>query len=111
MKLWVMAMLGLTTGVFIAAASTLRLYVGGGPLYALFGALCLYVTGNLMMVPLMRETGLGLTVSVLSVTQLLLVNLIAFIVYGEKLGAMQLSGMMLGTVAIALMLWPSQGGA
>ncbi len=106
MKLWVILMLCLTTGIFIAAASTLRLCVGGAPVYALIGALCLYVTGNLMMVPLMRETGLGLTVSVLSVTQLLLVNVIAFAVYGERLGWLQLSGMALGTVAIALMLWP-----
>ncbi len=111
MKLWVILMLGVTTGIFIAAASTLRLYAGGAPLYTLLGALALYVTGNVLVVPLMRETGLGLTISILSVTQLLLVNLIAFTVYGEKIGSMQLSGIALGTIAIALMLWPSKGAA
>lgn len=111
MKLWVFAMLVASTAVFVTAASMLRLYAGGGTRYALATALGLYVVGNLMVVPLMRESGLGLTISVLSVTQLILVNLIAFTVYGERLGTMQLSGIALGTLAIALMLWPSQGAA
>lgn len=111
MKLWVLLMLGVTTGIFIAAASTLKLYAGGAPFYTLLGALTLYVVGNILVVPLMRESGLGVTVSILSVTQLLLVNLIAFFVYGEKISPTQLSGVALGTLAIMLMLWPSQGGA
>lgn len=111
MKLWVILMLGLTTGIFIAAASTLKLYAGGAPFYMLLAALALYVTGNVLVVPLMRESGLGVTVSILSVTQLLLVNVIAFLFYGEKISPTQLSGIALGTLAIALMLWPSQGGA
>lgn len=108
MKLWVILMLGLTTGIFIAAASTLKLYAGGAPFYTLLVALALYVTGNILVVPLMRESGLGVTVSILSVTQLLLVNVIAFTVYGEKISPPQLAGVALGTLAIALMLWPAK---
>jgi multidrug transporter EmrE-like cation transporter len=110
-KLWVIMMLCLTTGIFIAAASTLKLYAGGAPFYTLIVALALYVIGNVLVVPLMRESGLGVTISILSVTQLLLVNVIAFSVYGEKIGRLQLSGILLGIVAIALMLWPTKQGA
>jgi glucose uptake protein len=111
MKLWVILMLALTTGIFIAAASTLKFYAGGAPFYTLILALVLYVIGNVLVVPLMRESGLGITVSILSVTQLLLVNVIAFAVYGEKLSRLQLSGILLGIVAITLMLWPVKEGA
>ena len=53
--------------VFIAANSTLRAYAGGGAVWVLAVALAMFCLGNLMMVRLMRESGLALAISVSSV--------------------------------------------
>jgi len=66
----------------------------------------LYCVGNLMMVKLMREGGLGLAISVSAIAQLLLINVIAFAVFGEKLTPQQLAGVGLGVAAMVLMLVP-----
>jgi len=45
------------------------------------------------------------------VAQLLLINVIAFVVFGERLTLMQMAGVALGIVSMALMLLPLQGKA
>nr|WP_316655477.1 hypothetical protein [uncultured Gellertiella sp.] len=108
MKLQTILMLGVTTVIFVSASSVLRAYAGGAALWVLLLALALYVSGNVLVVPLMREGGLGITISILSVTQLLTINLLAWLIYSERLTPIQMAGMGLGVVAMVLMLWPKE---
>ncbi|KQT66258.1 MULTISPECIES: hypothetical protein [unclassified Aureimonas] len=101
-SLWLLA----TIPVFLAAASMSRFYVATDKLWAVGVMLVLYAVGNLMMVRLMRESGLAVAISVSSIAQLVLVNLVAFLVFDERLPPMQLAGMALGTVGLVLMMWP-----
>ncbi|KQT45200.1 hypothetical protein ASG43_13000 [Aureimonas sp. Leaf454] len=101
-SLWLLA----TIPVFLAAASMSRFYVATNKLWAIALMLALYGIGNLMMVRLMRESGLAVAISVSSIAQLVLVNLVAFTVFGERVPPMQLAGMALGTLGLVLMMWP-----
>lgn len=101
-SLWLLA----TIPVFLAAASLSRLYVANNAPWILAAMLALYCIGNLMMVRLMRESGLAVAISVSSIAQLLLVNLVAFLAFGERLPPLQLVGMALGLSGLVLMMWP-----
>ncbi|MDX3927077.1 MAG: hypothetical protein QHC90_14880 [Shinella sp.] len=103
--LWLFA----STGVFIAAGSSSRAYVGSSNILFLALAMGLYIVGNLMMLRLIREGGLGLAVSLSVVTQLVLVNIIAFLFFGERMNTTQLAGVALGILSMGLMLMPSAG--
>ncbi|WP_430251236.1 hypothetical protein [Neorhizobium sp. DAR64860/K0K1] len=91
---------------FLAAATASRAYIASSNILLLLLSLVLYCVGNLMMVKLMREGGLGLAISVSAIAQLLLINVIAFAVFGEKLTPQQLAGVGLGVAAMVLMLVP-----
>jgi small multidrug resistance pump len=91
---------------FIAANSVLRAYAGSGQWATLALALGCFLVGNLMMVRLMRESGLALAVAISSVVQLVALALIGVLWFGERLTGMQTAGVMLGIVAVALIAWP-----
>ena len=95
------------TAVFIGAATSSRAYVGTSNILFLLLSMALYIVGNLMMLKLMREGGLGLAISLSAITQLLMINVIAFIFFGERLNVTQLAGVGLGVVAMGLMLMPT----
>lgn len=95
------------TAVFITAASTSRVYVHTTNVLYLLLSMTLYVIGNLMMLRLMREGGLGLAISLSAITQLLVINVIAFAFFGERLSNTQLAGVGLGILAMGLMLLPA----
>ncbi len=98
-------------GVFVLANSVLRAYAASAHWPTLLLALALFTGGNLMMVRLMRESGLALAISVSSVVQLVLISLVAVLWFGERPTALQIAGMALGVVAVALIAWPSGGRA
>ena len=52
-----------------------------------------------------------LAISASAVVQLVLVNVIAFVVFGERLTFTQMAGVALGIVAMALMMLPASGRA
>ncbi|GES46623.1 hypothetical protein RsS62_58750 [Rhizobium dioscoreae] len=97
--------------IFIGGATASRAYIANNNMLVLILSLALYCVGNLMMVRLMREGGLGLAISASSIAQLVVVNVIAFIVFGERLSLQQLAGVGLGIIAMILMLLPAQGRA
>ena len=97
--------------VFITANAVLKSYAEMGQIAVLIGALALFCLGNLMMVRVMRESGLGVAVAISSVVQLVLIGVVAYAVFGERPTAMQLTGMALGVVAVALIAWPAGGRA
>ncbi|WP_117191674.1 hypothetical protein [Rhizobium terrae] len=92
--------------VFLSAATASRAYIASSNIVLLVFSLLLYCVGNLMMVRLMREGGLGLAISASAIAQLLLVNIIAFFMFGERLSTTQLAGVGLGVAAMILMLFP-----
>lgn len=94
--------------VFLSGATASRAYITSNNILLLIFSLALYCVGNLMMVKLMREGGLGLAISASAVAQLVLINVIAFTVFGERPSMMQLAGVGLGVVAMVLMLFPVQ---
>jgi Putative glucose uptake permease len=95
--------------IFLAAGSILRHYVDRPSVWLLAGALVLYSAGNLMMIRLMKESGMAVALSVSAVLQLVLVNLVALVFFGERPGNMQMGGIALGIVAVALIVWPAAG--
>ncbi|OLP52541.1 hypothetical protein BJF92_02930 [Rhizobium rhizosphaerae] len=96
----------LSIPIFLAGATASRAYVSSErwPLLAL--SLLLYCLGNLVMIRLMREGGLGLAISLSAIGQLVAINAIAFLVFGERMTGQQMAGVALGVVAMGLMLVP-----
>lgn len=107
MKLSYMLWLFGATTVFIGAATASRAYIGTTNILYLLFSMALYIVGNLMMLKLMREGGLGIAISLSAITQLLLINVIAFFFFGELLNSTQLAGVGLGILAMGLMLMPA----
>ena len=90
--------LGAAMATFLGAATVSRAYVDNGKLWVLAASLALYCIGNLMMVRLMRESGLALAVSISSVVQLVALALIGVLWFGERLTGLQTAGVVLGVV-------------
>jgi small multidrug resistance pump len=93
---------------FLTATSALRHYIGSGQIAVLLGALALYCVGNLMMVRIMRDSGMALSVAISSVLQLVLATAIAVAVFGERPTPLQWAGIALGILAVALIVWPQE---
>lgn len=94
---------------FVGANTVLRSYAHSGVALMLASALGLFLVGNLIMVRVMREGGLALAVAISSVVQLVLLALIGVVLFGERLSPLQMAGVALGIVSVALIAWP-QGG-
>jgi glucose uptake protein len=100
--------LGVALALFVTGASLLRIYVSDSRMFILLIALAIFTVGNILMVRLMRETGgLGPAISLATVGQLIAANVIAFLFFGERPGTLQILGIGLGVVAIALILLPT----
>ena len=107
----VLAFLAVSTGVFMVANVLLKTYAAKGAPLMLIAALACFCLGNWLMVRVMRENGLGLGLALSLVFQLVAVTLIAYLFFGERPAALQLAGVVLGVVSIAMIAWPSGGGA
>ncbi len=94
--------LGISTVVFLAAASAAKAWTVTPTLWRLVLVLALYSLGNLIMLRLIREFGMGVALSLSGVIQLLAVNVIAFAVFGEKVSTIQGLGLTLAVAAVAL---------
>jgi small multidrug resistance pump len=105
-----LAWLGVTMAVFLSAAAALRAYVASSALWLILLALALYCAGNLMMVRLMRESGMAVAISVSAVLQLVLATLVAVLFFAERPTMLQWTGIALGVIAVGLIVWP-QGSA
>lgn len=92
----------LSTVIFISAASAAKAWTlspGAGKLAL---TLMLYTVGNLIMLRLIREFGMGVALSLSAVIQLVAVNVVAFAYFGERVNAIQGAGIALAIVAVAL---------
>jgi small multidrug resistance pump len=102
LMIWLAAIMA----IFMAAASSLRVYVDRPSVWLLVFAITLYTAGNLMMVRVMRESGLAVAMSLSAVLQLVLINLIGLLIFGERPSTMQVGGITLGIVAVTMIVWP-----
>lgn len=94
--------LGLSTVIFLAAATMAKQWALAPGLGKLAVTLILYSLGNLIMLRLVREFGMASAFSLSAVIQLVAVNLIALAVFSEKLAPIQSVGVVLAIVAVVL---------
>lgn len=99
--------LGLATAIFLLAASALRGFAGQGQLWMILTSLALYGIGNLVMVRVMRDSGMAVAISVSAVLQLVLATCVAVIFFAERPTGLQWGGIALGVVAVAMIVWPT----
>lgn len=99
--------LGAATGIFLGAASALRAYVSQDQLWLILTSLALYAAGNLVMVRVMRDSGMAVAISVSAVLQLVLATLVAVLVFAERPTGLQWGGIALGLASVAMILWPA----
>lgn len=99
------------TGSFQLAASTITFLLAAicakswalGPSSAkLLLTIGLYSVGNLIMLRLVREFGMASAFSLSAIIQLIAVNLIALMVFGERLSLVQSIGIVLAVLAVCL---------
>ena len=97
-----------STAVFMAANSVLKLHATNGGWWMLAGALALFCLGNTLMVQVMRGNGLGLAISLSVVFQMVAITLLAVVAFGERLSWVNWAGIGLGVVAVMLIAWPKE---
>ena len=61
-----------------------------------------------MVIRVLREVGLGLAMSLSTVVQLIVVNLLAVVIFRERLTGTQYAGVALGIAAVVLMMLPAR---
>lgn len=110
MSLFGFIQLGLSTAIFLFAATVAKWWALSPSLGKLLLTLLLYSAGNLIMLRLVREFGMASAFSLSAIIQLVAVNVIALAWFGEKLSVMQSSGIVLAIVAVGLITFgPSLG--
>lgn len=101
-------LLSLSTLAFIAAASSAKTWALSHSAWAwLVLTLALYTVGNLIMLRLIKEMGMGVALSLSAIVQLVAVNAVAFFFFGESIAPLHAAGLALGIVAVALMTYPT----
>jgi multidrug transporter EmrE-like cation transporter len=102
MTVFALCQLAAATGIFIAAASVAKSWALAPALGTAVLTLALYTVGNLLMLNLVRLIGMAVAFSVSAVLQLVAVNLVAVVWFGERLSAVQGVGVVLAIVAVVL---------
>lgn len=102
MSFWGLTQLGISTAIFLLAATAAKQWGMAPSLGKLAWTLALYTLGNLVMLRLIREFGMSISLSLSSVIQLVAVNVIALAFYAEKLNTLQGAGVALAVVSVAL---------
>jgi len=100
--------LGLSTVIFLFAATFAKQWALQPGLGKLLLTLAFYSVGNLIMLRLVREFGMSISFSLSAIIQLVAVNLIALVWYGERLNSIQNAGVVLAIVAVALISFGPQ---
>lgn len=96
------AQLCASTVIFILAASAAKAWTVAPGYGKLALTLVLYTAGNLIMLRLIRDFGLGVAISLSAVIQLIAVNLVAFAFFGERVDLVQGAGILIAILAVVL---------
>lgn len=111
MNLWGVLQLAAATIIFLLAAVAAKQWAIAPHVGKIVTALALYSAGNLVMLKLVRDFGMSTAFSLAAILQLVAVNLIAIIYFGERLGFVQGAGVLLAVVAVVMItLGPAAGG-
>ena len=111
MSLWGLLQLACATVIFLSAATVAKQWALAPHLGKIVLALTLYSAGNLVMLKLVRDFGMASAFSLSAIIQLVAVNLIAVVYFGERLGVVQGTGIVLAMVSAAMItLGPAAGG-
>jgi multidrug transporter EmrE-like cation transporter len=90
------------TAIFIGAASSAKSWAISPSLGRVIFTLVLYVIGNLLVMRLLRQVGMAATFSITAVLQLVAINLVAILVYGERVGLAEGTGIAMAVAGVAL---------
>jgi small multidrug resistance pump len=105
MTLTTLTLLTSSTMIFVGAASAAKAWaVSQNNLAWLAITLALYTIGNLIMLRLIRDIGMGIALSVSAVVQLIAINIVAFALYDEGVTNVQALGLVLAIMAVALIM-------
>jgi multidrug transporter EmrE-like cation transporter len=102
MTAWGLGQLGISTVIFILAASAAKWWTYAPGYGRLALVLALYTAGNLIMLRLIRDFGMGVALSLSAVIQLVAVNIVAFFWFGERVGMYEGIGIVVAIAAVAL---------
>ena len=102
MKPGALLQLAIACTIFILAASSGKAWALSPSLWKVLLTLALYTAGNVIMLRLIREIGMATAFSVSAVLQLVAVNAVAIVFYGEKVGTLEGVGIGLAVLAVAL---------
>lgn len=94
--------LGLACAIFVAAASGAKAWALSPAPWKVALTILLYTAGNLLMLRLVRLVGMATAFSVSAVLQLVAVNLVAILVFGERVGWAEGVGLCFAVLAVAL---------
>ena len=101
----------ISTMIFLLAAVVAKHWALAPSMGKLLLTLALYSAGNLIMLRLVREFGMASAFSLSAVIQLVAVNVIALAWFGERLTAVQSTGVILAIVAVGMItMGPAFGG-
>lgn len=102
MSLAGLAQLCASTIVFLLAATAAKSWTLAPSWPRLVLVLGLYTVGNLIMLRLIRDFGMGVALSLSAVIQLAAVNIVAFAWFGERVNLVQGAGIVVAIAAVAL---------
>lgn len=102
MSFWGLAQLVISTVIFLLAATAAKQWGLAPSLGKILVTLALYTLGNLIMLRLVREFGMSVSFSLSAVIQLVSVNVVALVFFGERVNALQATGIVLAIAAVAL---------
>jgi multidrug transporter EmrE-like cation transporter len=96
----------IATVAFIGAGTAAKWWaLSDNSPFLLILTLSLYTLGNLVMLPLIQNIGMGVALSLSAVVQLLAVNLIALAVFGERVTTIQAVGLGLAVLSVGLITY------
>ncbi|MBW4656839.1 MAG: hypothetical protein KME20_27895 [Kaiparowitsia implicata GSE-PSE-MK54-09C] len=102
MTLPTLLLVGLSTAIFVAAASAAKVYTAHPGWEWLAATLALYTIGNLIMLRLISILGMGVALSLSAVVQLVAVNLVAVLLFGERLTWTQAAGVATAVISVSI---------
>ena len=102
MTLPALLQLAAATAIYVLAAGGAKSWALAPSLTKIALTLALYTLGNLIMLRLVRAFGMSVAFSLTAVIQLVAINAVAILVFGEKLGRIEGVGVGLAIVAVAL---------
>ncbi|WP_158813339.1 hypothetical protein [Methylocapsa sp. S129] len=104
MSLSALLQLAASTAIYVLAAGSAKSWALAPSLAKIALTLALYSVGNLIMLRLVRTFGMSAAFSLTAVIQLVAINAVAILVFGEKLGRIEGIGVALAIVSVTLIM-------